>query len=248
MFLKVPIDIVAPEELPDVISHLLTSAETPGNPSFGRGQNIVLLSLLDLLRARRKGEYRNYVMGAALVIPISKSIVSGAKFLTGTQLFRYMPFNFVIAILSFLEKKKHSLYFLGDGNRTLKTAEKNIHTTFPRINIVGRREGVLRKQEQPAVIEAIRKASPSLLLAGKGVRGGELWIARNASRLNPGIRLWCSDLFDVFAKKKQRPSEAVFEKGLESLLFCLRNPLRVFRIFPYLRYNVLLLIYKIFKK
>jgi len=248
MFLKVPIDIVTPEELPDVISGLLFSTENPGSDSPGKSQNIVLLSLSDLLRARRKGEYRNYVSNAALVLPISKSIVSGAKFLTGKHLSRYMPFNFVINILSVLEKKRHSLYLLGDGNRTLKKAEKNIHATFPTINIVGRREGVLRKQEEPVVIEAIRKASPSLLLAGKGVRGKELWLARNSGRLNPGLCLWCSDLFDVFAKKKRRPSDAVFEKGLEGLFFFFRNPLRFFRIFSYVRYKLLLLIYKIFKK
>jgi len=247
MFLKVPIDIVTPEELPDVISNLLKDAEKPGSDLLRKSHNIVLLSLSDLLRARRKGEYRNYVLKASLVLPISKSIVSGARFLTGKELSRYMPFNFVINILSVLEKG-YSLYLLGDGNRTLKKAEKNINITFPKINIVGRREGVLRKQEEPVVLEAIRKASPSLLLAGKGVRGKELWIARNSYRLNPGLRLWCSDLFDVFAKKKRRPSDAVFEKGLEGLFFFFRSPLRFFRIFSYMRYKLLLLIYKIFKK
>ena len=251
MFLKVPIDIVPPEELPNVYSRLLASvpdAENPNTPSQDKGLNIVLLSLSDLLRARRKGDYRNYVMRAALVIPISKSIISGAKFLTGKQLFRYMPFHFVISLLSFLEKDNFSLYLVGDKSKSLKKAEKNINITFPQLSIVGRREGVLRKQEESVVIEAIRKAAPSLLLAGKGVRKEELWIAKNAGRLNSGLRLWCSDLFDVFAKKKQRPSDQAFEKGLEGLLFCLRNPLRIFRIFSYLRYKLLLLIYKIFKK
>jgi len=251
MFLKVPIDIVPPEELPNVFSQMLASvgaAENPCNPSLDKGQNIVLLSLADLLRARRKGEYRNYVMRAALVIPISKSIISGAKFLTGKQVFRYMPFHFVITLLSLLEKENHSLYLIGDGNKSLKKAEKNINITFPQLGIVGRREGALRKQEEPVVIEAIRKAAPSLLLAGKGIRKEELWIAKNAGRFNSGLRLWCSDLFDVFAKKKQRPSDKTFEKGLEGLFYWLRNPLRVFRIFSYLRYNLLLLIYKIFKK
>ena len=142
MFLKVPIDIVPPEELSNVLSRMLESVGTvdnPSNPSLDRGQNIVLLSLSDLLRARRKGEYRNYVMRAALVVPISKSIVSGAKFLTGTQLFRYMPFHFVISLLSLLEKKNHSLYLIGDKTKSLRKAEKNISTTFPQLSIVGRR-------------------------------------------------------------------------------------------------------------
>jgi len=246
MLLKVPIDIVHPEELSDVISHLLPPMENSGDGQGGR--DIVLLSLWDLLRARRNNEYRNYVLKAALVIPISKSLVSGARFLTGKKVVRYMPFHFVISLLSLLERREYPLYLLGGGSRVLKRAEKNIHSTFPRIRIVGRREGAMKKQEEAAVIEAIRKVSPSLLLAGKGIRGEELWIARNTGHLNSGLRLWCSDLFDVFAEKKRRPSDAVFEKGLESLGFCFHNPFRLFRIFPYFRYKLLLLIYKIFKK
>ena len=246
MLLKVPIDIVAPEELPSVINRLLPPM---GNTEKSRqGRDIVLLSLWDLLRARRNSEYRNYVYKAALVLPISKSLVSGAKFLTGKKVIRYMPFHFVISLLTQLERLEYPLYLMGGGAKILKKTEKNLHSTFPRIKIVGRCPGYIRKHEEPAVIEAIRKVSPSLLLAGKGIRGGELWIARNGGSLNSGFRLWCSDLFDVFAEKKRRPSDAVFDRGLESIGYCLRNPLLFFRIFPYMRYMLLLLFYKIFRR
>ena len=253
LLLKVPIDIVPPEELPDVIHRLqLPPGNSAGASSAGASsdkcRNIVLLSLWDLLRARRNGEYRNYVLNAALVIPISKSLVSGARFLTGQKLIRYMPFNFVVSLLTLLERKEQTVYLLGGGAHVLRRAERNIRSTFPRLGIVGRCPGSVRKQEEPAVMEAIRKVSPSLLLVSKGVRGEELWIARNSVRLNSGFRLWCSDLFDVFAEKRRRPSDAVFEKGLESIGFCFRHPLKFFRIFPYFRYKMLLLGYKIFKR
>ena len=248
MLLKVPLDIVSPEELPDLIDRLLPPPGNPDTPSATKSLNIVLLSLWDLLRARRRSEYRDYVFNASLVLPISKSLVSGARFLTGKTPYRYMPFKFVVSLLSLLEKREYTLYVLGGTKRILKKAEKNIHSTFPHLRIVGRHEGYMRKQEESAVMEAIRKASPSLLLAGKGVRGEELWIARNSSRLSQGLRLWCSDLFEVFAEKRRRPSDAIFEKGLESIGFCLQKPLKFFRIFSFLRYNLLLLVYKIFKR
>lgn len=246
MLLKVPIDIVPPEELPKVFYALLSPGKTREEPQ--KPKDIVLLSLWDLLRARRNSRYRNYVLNAALVIPISKSLVSGARFLTGRDLSRYMPFKFIISLLTVVEKREDSLYLLGSKGQVLKKAERNIRATFPRLKIVGRYEGGLRREEENAVIEAIRKASPSLLLAGKGIRGEELWIARNSSRLNPGIRLWCSDLLDVFAEKKSRPSDSVFESGLENIFYCLRNPLKLFRVFPYLRYKILLLAQKFFDK
>ena len=244
--LKVPIDIVPPEALPELVSRYLATMTNPDGTLKSR--NIILLSLWDLLRARRNKEYRNYVNSADLVIPISKRLISGAKFLTGKKPARYMPFNFVISLLTLLERSEYPLYLLGGRIQVLKKAEKNIHSTFPRIKIVGRCPGAMRKQEEPAIIEAIRKVSPSLLLAGSGIRGEELWIARNDSRLNTGFRLWCSDLFDIFAEKKRRPSNAVFDRGLESIGFCLRNPLKFFRIFSYFRYKILLLFYKIAKR
>ena len=247
MLLKVPLDIISPEDLSEFICRLLQPVRNSDTAPENKSRNIVLLSIWDLLRARRNNEYRDYLFNAALVIPISKSIVFGAKFLTGKKVDRYMPFNFVVSLLSILEKEEFPLYLLGGKSQILKIAEKNIHSTFPRLKIVGRCEGSLRRQEEPAVMEAIRKSSPSLLLVGKGIRWEELWIARNSSRINSGLRLWCSDLFDVFAKKKRRPSDAVFDRGLESIGFCLRNPLKFFRIFLFFYYSLLLLFHKVFK-
>jgi N-acetylglucosaminyldiphosphoundecaprenol N-acetyl-beta-D-mannosaminyltransferase len=156
-----------------------------------------------------------------------------------------MPFNFVISLLTILEKRELTVYLLGSRNSVLQKTEKNIRQTFPRLRIVGRHVSSFRRQEEARIVEAIHKAAPHLLLVGKETRGGEIWIGRNSARLGRGLKLWCSDLFDVFAEKKQRPSEAVFERGLEGLGYCFRSPFKFFRFFSYLRYKFLLLIYKL---
>jgi N-acetylglucosaminyldiphosphoundecaprenol N-acetyl-beta-D-mannosaminyltransferase len=237
--LKVPLDIVSQEGLSGKIQELLAGKEN--------GKNIVLLSLWDLLRARRNGEYRSFILGAALVIPISKSLVGGVRFLTGKTPVRYMPFDFIINLLTILEKRELSLYILGGKLRVLKKTEKNIRQTFPGLRVVGRYPGTFKRHEEGTILQAIRKASPSLLLVGKGVHGAERWIAKNNTLLNSGLRLWCSDIFDVFSERKKRPSRSTFDRGLEWIGFCFRNPLRFFRIFAYFYYKLLLLVYRLFK-
>ena len=238
-FLNVPIDIVKPDQLNSLVFSLLAE----------KGKcNIVLLSLWDLLRARRNSEYREYIKQATLVIPISKSIVTGIKFLLKKPAIRYMPFDFIIYLLTALEGYGFSSYLLGGKKHILAKIEKNIRVTFPRLQIVGRFNGYYKKHDEAAVIEAIRKASPSLLLVGKGVRGSEYWIARNSEKIGSGMRLWCSDIFDVFAERKKHPSKVVFDLGLEWIGYCLHNPLKFFRIFPFIYYNILLLVYRIFRK
>lgn len=236
--LKVPIDIVEPDQLGVLAFHLLLE---------GKPQNIVLLSLWDLLRARRNAEYREYVKNASLVIPISKSIVSGIRFLLGKRAVRYMPFDFAVNLLTALETSEFSCYLLGGDTKVLLKIEKNINDTFPGLQVVGRVPGSFKKQREPDIIRSICKSAPSILLVGKGIKGGERWIARNNAHLGNGLRMWCSDLFDVFAKRKQHPPQARFELGLEWIDYCLQNPLKVFRIFPYLYFKLLLLVYKLFK-
>ncbi|MDR2135939.1 MAG: WecB/TagA/CpsF family glycosyltransferase [Treponema sp.] len=236
-FLKVPIDIVPHEQLGPAVYELLRK---------GGGQNVVLLSLMDLLEARRNTEYREYVRNAALVIPISKSIVGGIRFLTGKQAVRYMPFDFAVSLLSILEEREFSVFLLGGKLRVLRKTESNIRQTFPRLRVVGRFPGSFKKQEEGPIVEAIRKTAASLLLVGKGVRGEERWIARYSGALNPGLRLWCSDLYDVFAERCRRPSRKTFDRGLEFVGYCFRSPLKFFRVFPYLYYKILLLCHKLF--
>jgi N-acetylglucosaminyldiphosphoundecaprenol N-acetyl-beta-D-mannosaminyltransferase len=237
--LNVPIDIIAPEQLSEYVYELLKDKKE---------HNIVLLSLWDLLRARRNSDYRYYIQRASLVIPISKSLISGIKFLTGKKAYRYMPFDFIVSVLTILETREFSCYLIGGKTRIILKTEKNIRQTFPRLRIVGRFPGYFKRHDEPTIIKAIKKASPSLLLVGKGVRGREKWIAKNNLALGDGMRLWCSDIFEVFAEKKKHPSRSVFDHGLEWIGYTFQKPYKFFRLFPYMYYKILLIVYKLFKK
>jgi N-acetylglucosaminyldiphosphoundecaprenol N-acetyl-beta-D-mannosaminyltransferase len=159
-----------------------------------------------------------------------------------------MPFDFIVSLLTNLENKEFSCYLLGGGIKVLQKTEKNIRQTFPKLRIVGRFPGSFKKSDELTIIKAIKKASPSLLLVGKGVRGGEYWIRKNNLKLGNGLRIWCSDIFDVFAEKKKHPSNAVFNRGLEWIGYYFRKPYKFLRVFPYFYYKFLLLIYKLFVK
>ncbi|MCX7655561.1 MAG: WecB/TagA/CpsF family glycosyltransferase [Treponemataceae bacterium] len=233
---NVAITNLSPEDLSERILEVASS---------GKAEHIVLLSLWDLLRARKHNEYRTFVQQAAMVIPISKSIIGGLKFLHGKTVPRYMPFDFFIKTLHALESRGKSLYLLGGRPRTLKIAERNIRHTFPGLRIVGRCAGYYKKNEEAPILLAIKKSSPTLLLVGRGVPGDENWLVRNEASLGPGIHIWCSDLFDIFAERRHRPSRKAFNHGFEWVGYCLRNPLKLFRIFSYLKFKIILLYYKI---
>lgn len=235
--LKIPIDIVNPEDLEQVILSIL---EQDGP------KQIIILSIWDFLRARRNSEYRTMVQNASLVLPTSKSLIRGAWFLNKQKLIRYNPFNLIIQILGILERYHKSVYFFGARKKSLLIAESNVKKTFPDLHCVGRFMGYYHKSMERNIITAIQKSTPSLVLVSDGVPGKERWIYRNRRQFSKSIFLWAKSVLDIFAERRSRDSDSLFEKGLEVIPFVCKNPLRIFYFFRYIWYNLTLLVYKIF--
>ncbi len=237
--LKVPVDIVAPEDLEEVIKEMY---------SDGKNHQIVLLSSADLMRARRSGEWRTMMAGASLVVPISMSIIKTARFLKRPVPYRYEPFDFIVRVLSILERWGKSAYLFGGSPKGLTRASKNIKATFPGLRVVGGHSARFHRSFHPKIVEAIRKAAPTILLVGQGVPGSERWIPRNMKHFNSGIQLWCSDVFEVFAERKRRPPQGLFNRGLEWLYYLPERPWTAFRVFSSLGMKITSLWYRLRRK
>ena len=237
--LGVPVDVCAPQDLEEKILDLVAQ---PGT------KQIVFLSVWDLLRARRKGEYSRCVQNADLIIPISKSILKGAKFLKRTVPVRYNPFNAIISILNVLELHFKSLYLLGGRKKTVMAAEKNVRSTFKDLQIVGRYVGYFPKSVESDVVQAIYKASPSLVLVSEGRKEKDCWAYNRRNSFSSSIFLYNRDVIGILGERRNRVKESTFDKGHEIWDEIIHNPLKIFLIFPYIKYKVLLVWYRLFKK
>lgn len=238
-FLSVPVDIVPEQNLAQEIMEI--------SQKEGSAQ-ICFVTIWDILKARMNQDYMNCLKNSALVIPISKSILKGASFLKLEVPTRYNPFKAVISIMNAFDKNYRTLYMLGSRRESLMAAEKNVRATFSGLRIVGRYVGYYPKTSEADIVEAIYKASPSLTLLSDGVSGGDMWYYRRRKKFVTGIFLYYKDCFGIFSKRKRRVSEDLFNKGLELLPEIVRNPFKIFLIFPYMWYLIVLLWYKIFKK
>lgn len=238
-FLGVPLDIVREEDIEKTILSLLEKKEVC---------QIVFLSTWDVLRARRKGEFKDMVNSAALVLPVSKSIIKGSRFLKKEVPTRYSPFESIISILNVINSHYKSLYLLGSSKKSLAIAEENVKSTFTELRFVGRFSGYYKVAIEPAMLSAIVKAHPSLVIVSNGVKKGVRWIHRNKAKLSDGIYIYDPNIIDIFSKYKRKTPQWLFNRGWEYLPKILKNPLRIFTIFKYLYFKFLLLIYRIRKK
>lgn len=237
--LTVPLDHLPEEDIEQTVLDMLQKQEP---------QHIVFLTVWDILKARRNAEFRAITESAALCLPLSKSLLRAARFLKLPVPIRRDTFDVVIKLLSVIDSHYKSLYLLGSYPQTVMEAERNLHSTFPNIRIVGRFNGYYRKSLENDIITSIVKSNPSLVITGNGVPGGIKWIHRNSGRLPGSIFVYSADILDIFAKRKKRVSAALFRKGYEFLPQLLRNPLRIFYLFRYLLFLWLVLFYRLFRK
>ena len=206
---------------------------------------IVLLTLPKLFKARRNVEMKSCLMRADLVLPVSKAIVRGAHFQKKQKLYRYNPFEFVIRLLTLAEQLDQTVYLLGSHKEFLESAESNLRHSYHSLRIVGRYSGYFDNNTEKDVLLAIRKSSPAILLVGSGVPDHDLWIDRQRKHFNPGISIWVDKCFEVFAGKEKNTSKALFKMGLENLPDILRKPWKIYRLFTYFYFWLLVVIFRI---
>jgi len=238
-FLGVPIDILREEDIEKVVLDLLEKKEVA---------QIIFLSTWDVLKARRRGEFREAVNSASLVLPVSKSIIKGAKFLKKTVPCRYYPFDAIISILNAVNTHYKSLYMLGSTMKSLKLAEENVKSTFTELSFVGRYNGYYNPNIEPAIISAIVKSHPSVVLIGNGIREKARWAYRNREKLSDGIYIYDEEIIDIFSMHKRKTPRWLFKSGLEYIIKVVENPIRILTIFKFVWFKLLLLYYRIRKK
>lgn len=236
--LTIPIDILPDEDIEQTVMDMLNK---------DKPQHIVFITLWDLLKARRDAEFRGMLEQAALCLPLSKSLLKAAEFLKLPVPIRRASFDMIIRILNIIDLHYKSLYLLGGRAQNLLDAERNVHVTFQGIRIVGRFNGFYRKSKEPDILLSIVKAHPALLIAGNGIPGGIRWIYRNKAKLPASIFIHNNDIIDIFAKRKKRISDATFRRGHEFLPQLLRNPFKVFYIFRYALFLLIVLFYRLFR-
>lgn len=228
--LGVPVDGVPPEHFNEVIEELLESDES---------HQIVFLTLPLLFQARHNYQLMETLNHAALVLPVDSSLSGGLSFLQKVQVDRYSPIDTVVRLLAQLEGKHKTAYLLGARKKRLEVVSQNLRTSFPQLHFVGRHRGYFKKDEQPTIVEAIRKAAPTILLASKGVPTKDRWLYAVHQQLKRGLTVYVHDCYDVFSNKKRRPSLAKFERG---------HNFKLSRILLYMIYGLLLLGHALFKR
>ncbi|OHD12613.1 MAG: hypothetical protein A2Z96_04100 [Spirochaetes bacterium GWB1_48_6] len=238
IFTRVPIDTLTEEQAEGIFQDMA---------SDGRQHRIFLLTYKNYKKARRDEHFLKYIQESSLVIPVSKSLVWGMGFLNLPKPVLYHPFDFVIKLLSSMEEKSKTAYFIGGHHAEIQKIAHVVKTSFPRLRLVGRHVGFYPKEQEESVITAIQKAGPTVLVVGPGVPGKQKWLYKQSSNLTVPVAIWSDTVFAIMAGRKNRPSRDSVAKGTYEMGGIWFKPWKWLRSFSYLGYFMVLLYYKVRK-
>jgi N-acetylglucosaminyldiphosphoundecaprenol N-acetyl-beta-D-mannosaminyltransferase len=122
-----------------------------------------------------------------------------------------------------------AVYMLGGGPGRADAAARNMQLKYGRLNIAGTRAGYFTASEEGAVIDEINRSGADVLLVGLGAPRQDVWLAHNASRLRPAVKIGVGGLFDFYSERISRAPEWMREIGMEWSWRLAMEPRRMWR-------------------
>ena len=193
----------------------------------GAGGYIVTANPEIVLRCREDAAYAAAVNGAKLVLADGVGDLCAARIL-GTPLpGRVAGADLVPRLLARLAERGGSVFLYGARPGVAERAGESLQSACPGLRIAGTENGYI--SDETALLEALEREKPDLLLLGLGAPRQELWMAENRQR-TPAVMIGVGGLLDVFAGDIPRAPEAWRRLGLEWLYGLLREPRRFKRV------------------
>lgn len=231
--LGTPVDVVEPATLGHLVGHRPPN-DTPGGIALVRTWDVVV----GLLSKRRRDELEQM----RLVLPVSKSIVSIARFLGLREPIRYAPFDLLVRALTGVEAMGRGVFIVGGSRRELTDAEANIRRTFPGLRVVGRHTARYAPAEEDAILTAERKSDAALLIVSLPGGKARRWFLTKRDRLAGGFVALCPEGVAQAAGTLPKPSRESFLSGRFALGEFIRRPWRLLRLPCYVLFGPIVLV------
>ena len=179
-------------------------------------------------------QFQNALKNADWLIPDGVGIVYASRFCGGRIQRRMTGSDIFFAIQSELNRAgRHSVFFLGSTERTLKSICQRLQRDFPNVRIAGTYSPPFRDSysddENSAMVAAVNAASPDVLWVGMSAPKQEKWIYEHKDRLNVRFAAAVGAVFDFYTGRISRSSPAFQALGLEWLPRLLQEPRRLWR-------------------
>lgn len=190
-----------------------------------------------VMAAKNDSQIKEILNRGDLLIPDGIGLVYGSRIKGKPLKERVTGYDISIKLLETANQNKYSLFLLGGEVGIAKMAAEKISKEYPNIEILGYHHGYFKgshlgiqdSREENEIIHEINMKNPDIIFVGLGFPRQEIWIDRNAHRLNARIAIGNGGVMDILAGKSKRAPEIYQKLGLEWLYRLLKEPSRIKR-------------------
>jgi N-acetylglucosaminyldiphosphoundecaprenol N-acetyl-beta-D-mannosaminyltransferase len=173
--------------------------------------------------------FRAALNAADIVFCDGYGVLFAAQFLGATLPERITYADWAHPFARFSQERGLSWYFLGAAPGVAEAAVARLRLQYPGLKIVGTHHGYFDPygKDNEAVVAHINALRPDVTFVGFGMPAQELWIQRNAPRLDTRVLLSAGACFDYLAGRVRRGPRWMTDHGLEWLARILIEPRRL---------------------
>lgn len=177
-------------------------------------------------------ELWGYLRNADLVTADGMPIVLLSKMLGMALPERVTGADMVPRICRRCAEEGLSMYVLGGDRDALDEAFAKMD--IPNLKIAGLDPAFVKLDvDQPEIVERINAAKPDILFVALGNPKQELWMGRNAAKLDVGAMIGIGGTFNFIAGRVKRAPKWMQKSGLEWIYRIIQEPGRLWRRYAY---------------
>ena len=199
----------------------------------GRRALVFNVNVRALNLAHSKPWFRDFLNRADLVFCDGAGVMLAARILGQRIPERITYADWMVPLSRFACESGLRLYLLGGREGVALRAAKCLHTSIPGLEIVGIGHGFFDKSrgsiDTRAVVEAINRAAPDILVVGFGMPSQERWLMENWEGMKVRVGLTGGSVFDYVSGDLRRGPRWMTQHNLEWLARLVIEPRRLWR-------------------
>ena len=182
--------------------------------------------------ARNDRIFHNALMSSNFIIPDGIGIVLAIKIITGKKYRKIAGYDLHNVIITALNDRHGSCFYLGSSEETLKKIEErhqlehpdlSIHTYSPPF------KPSFNNNDNLKMIDVINKSGSDVLFVGMTAPKQEKWVHENRHLINTPVICSIGAVFDFYAGTVKRPGKFWISLGLEWLPRLIKEPQRLWK-------------------
>lgn len=171
----------------------------------------------------------NIVKNCPIINADGQSIVWASKLLGKPIPERVTGIDLMMELLKLSAEKGYGVYFFGAREEVVNKLVINLKEQYPNLNIAGYRNGYFNKEDEPQIIEDMKKSKADILFVGFSSPQKEYWLDENIDKLGIPFCMGVGGSFDVIVGKTKRAPRWMQKSGLEWFYRFIQEPKRMWK-------------------